>query len=93
MLASADAERGSRTTAASSRSSASNRRWARPPLLDAVWTVVRTKDGKSQTGRTTVRESTSDGSFDALAAAHSRAVGRLSQDLANAVRELAGPGS
>ena len=43
-----------------------------------------------QTGRTTAREPTSDGSFDALAAAHSRAIGRLSQDLANAVRELAG---
>jgi uncharacterized lipoprotein YmbA len=56
--------------------------------LDAVWAVSRSKDGKSQTGRTTAREATSDGSFDALAAAHSRAVGRLSQDLANAVREL-----
>lgn len=56
--------------------------------LDAVWAVSRTKDGKSQTGRTTAREPTSDGSFDALAAAHSRAVGRLSQDLANALREL-----
>jgi uncharacterized protein len=57
-------------------------------LLDAVWAVSRPKDGKSQTGRTTAREATSDGSFDALAAAHSRAVGRLSHDLANAVREL-----
>jgi uncharacterized protein len=56
--------------------------------LDAVWAVSRSKDGKSQTGRTTTREPTSDGSFDALAAAHSRAVGRLSQDLANALREL-----
>jgi uncharacterized lipoprotein YmbA len=62
-------------------------------LLDAVWAVVRTKDGKSQTGRTTARESTSDGGFDALAAAHSRALGRLSQDLANAMRELARSGS
>ena len=41
--------------------------------LDAVWTVRRTKDGKSQTGRTTVREAASDKSYDALAAAHSRA--------------------
>jgi uncharacterized protein len=59
-------------------------------LLDAVWAVTRTKDGKSQTGRTTARESASDGSFDALAAAHSRAIGRLSQDLASAVREFSG---
>jgi uncharacterized lipoprotein YmbA len=56
--------------------------------LDAVWAVSRSKDGKSQTGRTTTREPTSDGSFDALAAAHSRAVGRLSQDLADAIRQL-----
>ena len=56
--------------------------------LEAVWAVSRTKDGKSQTGRTTTREATADGSFDALAAAHSRAIGRLSQDLANAVREI-----
>jgi uncharacterized lipoprotein YmbA len=61
--------------------------------LEAVWAVSRTKDGKSQTGRTTAREATPDTSFDALAAAHSRAVGRLSQDLANAVQELARSGS
>ena len=56
--------------------------------LDAVWTVIRTKDGKSQTGRTTVREATSDKSYDALAAAHSRALARLSQDIADGVRSL-----
>ena len=56
--------------------------------LDAVWTVSRTKDGKSQTGRTTVREPASEKGYDALAAAHSRAVARLSQDIAVAVRAL-----
>ena len=56
--------------------------------LEAVWSVARIKDGKLQTGRTTAREAAAERSFDALAAAHSRAVGRLSQDLANAVREL-----
>jgi uncharacterized lipoprotein YmbA len=56
--------------------------------LDAVWTVIRAKDGKSQTGRTTVREVTSDKSYDALAAAHSRALARLSQDIAGAVQAL-----
>ena len=56
--------------------------------LDAVWTVTRTKDGKLQSGRTTTREAAAERSFDALAAAHSRALGRLSQDLAGAVREL-----
>ena len=56
--------------------------------LDAVWTVSRTKDGKSQTGRTTVREATSDKGYDALAAAHSRALARLSQDIADGVLTL-----
>jgi uncharacterized lipoprotein YmbA len=60
--------------------------------LDAVWTVSRTKDGKSQTGRTTVREVASDKGYDALAAAHSRGLARLSQDIANAVRALEGSG-
>ena len=56
--------------------------------LDAVWTVRRTKDGKSQTGRTTVREVASDKGYDALAAAHSRGLARLSQDIADGVRTL-----
>jgi uncharacterized lipoprotein YmbA len=57
--------------------------------LDAVWTVSRSKDGKSQTGRTAVREAAPQGGFDGLAAAHSRALARLSQDIAAAVRGLA----
>ena len=56
--------------------------------LDAVWTASRTKDGKSQTGRTTVREIASDKGYDALAAAHSRALARLSRDIADAVHAL-----
>ena len=59
--------------------------------LEAVWTVRRTKDGKVQTGRTTAREPAPDRSYDALAAAHSRAVARLSQDIADAVRALNRP--
>ena len=56
--------------------------------LDAVWTVSRPKDGMSQTGRTTLREPTTEKGYDALAAAHSRAVARLSRDIAEAVRAL-----
>ncbi len=56
--------------------------------LDAVWTVSRTKDGRGTTGRTTVREPVQDKSYDALVAAHSRAVGRLSRDIADAVQAL-----
>jgi uncharacterized lipoprotein YmbA len=56
--------------------------------LDAVWTVIRAKDGKSQTGRTNVREVTQGNGYDALAAAHSRALARLSQNIADAVRAI-----
>ena len=56
--------------------------------LDAVWTVRRTKDAKSETGRSSVREPMQDSSYDALAAAHSRAAARLSQDIANTVQTL-----
>src|SRR5438876_949059 len=59
-------------------------------VLDAVWTVRRARDGKTDTGRTTVRETVSEKSIDALVAAHSRAVARLSQDIATAVQELRG---
>jgi len=57
-------------------------------LLDAVWTVRRMKDGKSETGRSSAREAITDSGYDALAAAHSRAVARMSQDIADAVRAL-----
>jgi uncharacterized protein len=57
-------------------------------VLDAVWTVRRAKDGKAQTGRTTVREPVQEKGYDALAAAHSRALARLSRDIADAVRAL-----
>ncbi len=57
-------------------------------IVDAVWTVRRTKDGKSELGRTTARETVQEKGYDALAGAHSRALARLSQDIANAVRAL-----
>ncbi len=56
--------------------------------LDAVWLVRRTKDGKAETGRTTVREPVQGKGYDALAAAHSRALARLSGDIADAIRAL-----
>jgi len=57
-------------------------------VLDAVWTVRRAKDAKADTGRTTVRETVQEKSIEALVAAHSRAMARLSQDIAAAVRGL-----
>jgi uncharacterized lipoprotein YmbA len=59
--------------------------------LDAIWTVRRSTDGKADTGRTTVREPVPEKSIDALVAAHSRAIARLSHDIAAAVRELGHP--
>lgn len=56
--------------------------------LSAVWLVRRIKDGKTDTGRTSVRESAAGQDYDALAAAHSRALNRLSQDIATAIRAL-----
>jgi uncharacterized lipoprotein YmbA len=56
--------------------------------LNAVWIVRRTKDGKAQTGRTSVSEPTTAGGYDALAAAHSRALGRMSQEMAEMIRAL-----
>ena len=56
--------------------------------LDAVWSVRRMKTGKTDTGRTSVRESVADASYDALAAAHSRAALRMSQDIAAMIEVL-----
>jgi len=58
-------------------------------IFSAVWAVRRTRDGRTETGRTAVREPPSDKSYDALAAAHSRALSKMSQDIAAAVRTLA----
>ena len=56
--------------------------------LDAFWTVQGTKDGTMRSGRTTVSEPVPDREYATLAAAHSRALGRLSADLAGAIRGL-----
>jgi uncharacterized lipoprotein YmbA len=56
--------------------------------LNAVWIVRRTKDGKAQTGRTSVNEPTTAATYDALAAAHSRALARMSQEMADVIRAL-----
>ena len=54
-------------------------------MLDAAWTVRAMKAGTAQTGRTHVREAVGDDSYEALAAAHSRALARLSQDIAEVI--------
>jgi uncharacterized protein len=59
--------------------------WA---TLEAAWTVRRMSDGVVQTHRTSAREPVPDDSFEALAAAHSRAAARLSREIAEVVRAL-----
>jgi hypothetical protein len=59
--------------------------------LDALWTARRLADGATRVGRTTVREPVAGSGYDALAAAHSRGIARLSADIAGAIRSLAGP--
>jgi uncharacterized lipoprotein YmbA len=57
-------------------------------VLDAAWTVRRTGNGTVRTGRTTVRQPLAEAGFDALAAAHGRAIARLSREIAGAIRSL-----
>ncbi|WAC09077.1 MAG: PqiC family protein [Thermodesulfobacteriota bacterium] len=54
--------------------------------LDALWTVRARKENQSRAGRTTVRESVQASGYAALVAAHSRALVRLSEDIASVVR-------
>jgi len=54
--------------------------------LDVMWTVRRTKDGEQQTGRVRVQEAVSDAGYEALVAAHGRALGAVSRDIAEAIR-------
>ena len=56
--------------------------------LSALWVVRRVSDGKSTSGRTAVREPSLEKSYEALAAAHSRALKQLSVDIAAAIRAL-----
>ncbi len=58
-------------------------------LVEAVWSVTRTANGETHTGRTTSREVAGDDSYDALAAAHGRALTKLSRDIAGQIRASA----
>jgi len=55
-------------------------------LVDAVWVVRSAAHGKIRSGRTIAQESVQGEGFDALAAAHSRALARVSGDIAAAIR-------
>jgi uncharacterized lipoprotein YmbA len=53
--------------------------------IDARWSVRGNMDDAGATGRSLVREAVTGPDFDALVAAHSRALGRVSRDIAGAV--------
>ncbi len=55
-------------------------------VLEAVWTVRKTAGGETRSSRTVARETVQTDGFDALAAAHSRALAKLSSDIATAIR-------
>ena len=53
--------------------------------IEVLW-QVRPAKGEPKIGRSTVREATGSAGYDALAAAHSRALAAVSRDIANALR-------
>ena len=55
-------------------------------VVEAVWAVHRTTGGAARTGHTLAREAVQGDGFDALAAAHSRALSIVSADIAAAIR-------
>jgi uncharacterized protein len=60
-------------------------------VLEAVWTVRRATDGVTKTGKAAIREPCQGSGYAALAAAHSRALNRLSEDVANAIGSFEPP--
>jgi uncharacterized lipoprotein YmbA len=60
--------------------------------IEAVWVVRRPAGGAAQSGRTIADETVSSGDYDALAAAHSRALAKVSGDIAAAIRSAADAG-
>jgi hypothetical protein len=58
----------------------------RHALVDALWTVRRVDGGTARSGRSIAQEPAADASVGALAAAHSRALAKLSADVAAAIR-------
>jgi len=55
-------------------------------LIEAVWVVRKSAGGAVRSGRTVASEPASGDGFDALAAAHSRALAKVSGDIAAAIR-------
>ena len=58
-------------------------------LVEAVWVVRKATSSAAVSGRTLAREPAQGTDFDALAAAHSRALAKVSADIAAAIRKEA----
>jgi uncharacterized lipoprotein YmbA len=58
-------------------------------VVEAVWVVHKVTGGAARSGRTVSREPAQGDGFDALAAAHSRALAKVSADIAAAIRAQA----
>ena len=65
--------------------------------IEALWTVRPVQGGAPKNGRSVVREPTNGDGYDALVAAHGRALAAVSRDIAEAIRaasassQLSGP--
>ena len=57
-------------------------------LVEALWSVRPMAGGEIRTGRTVAPEPVQGKTYDALAAAHSRALAKVSADIAVAIRQL-----
>jgi uncharacterized lipoprotein YmbA len=57
-------------------------------MIDALWTIRHASDGVTRTGRSSARESSGGGNYDALVAAHSRALATISREIAEAIRAM-----
>ena len=55
-------------------------------LVDALWVIHKSADATAQSGHTVATEPVSGNGFDSLAAAHSRALAKVSGDIASAIR-------
>lgn len=55
-------------------------------LVEALWAVRKMAGGQTRSGRSVMREAVQGDGFDALAAAHSRALASMSGDIATAIR-------
>ncbi len=58
-------------------------------LVEALWVVRKQGAAAAVSGRTIARETVTDASFDALTAAHSRALAKVSADITAAIRAKA----